>query len=355
MTEKWNKEQYSLFEVSKKLSCKPEDLINCGLLSKLKIAAYIYIEKEKVRTYSLFELYYPYVSGFYYICYHQLVHFKYRDSVDIIEAVDIIPVITYQREKYEFYRYNKVKCCDNNSSFYDMHDELEFEIYNMHDYEIAYYESLKELAKEYNEDYDPSSALFYCDYDKNDRPHCVAYPDHHINYTIYRKDLLIYHNDLIEFFKNEPQYNIELNYVKGVGDNNGPDIASDSLTQNEPTKDTSLKKAVKSKSSLTEAIEYAYVKLIKNDYKEITRYGKPRIFLELFKKMATEGNKEEDDYVVERIKSVECPAIGVCKVTVKYQYVDKKTKLTDGKQRSYNMTRISQILMELRRNNNIHI
>lgn len=204
----WNEEHYLLSFVAEKLSYKYADLIRFGISRKLKIAAYIYIEAEKVKTYSLCEGKYTYSSGYYYICPQQLKHYEFRESVDNVEACDIIPINTYKDDNTYFYLYSYYVERYDKRQYANTTEETHCfsgDIYLIDDEDVDSHDivdmknSIVNVTKPEKDDSD-----YY-----NNGINFLATPNYGINYTVHSKDLMVFHDDLIQFLENMPLYHDE--------------------------------------------------------------------------------------------------------------------------------------------------
>ena len=345
MENKWNNTRYFVTEVAQKLCCDPVDIIQYGTLNKLRIAAFINIEMEKVRTHFISEMAYNYSSGIYYVNNNKLLHFEFVERIDDFESSDIITINAYKDDHNQFYSFNGSKVFDfDNSMFSNIDEKIEYDVENFDGY-IPEYEN----DSDYEANYENDLSLLYNDYSENTDDEMTNTSEASVYYTIYRKDLLILHNDLVRFFKNEEQFHNELNIIKGDNIIMESKIVSTEKNQKESIQVSAIKKGGRPKDTLREAIEHAYIKLRDEGNKEILRPGNPREFLLRLKEMATEGNPNEDQYIVERIKLVKIPNNGECSVVTQDQIICKKTTEMRVKSRPFPQSRISQILSELRK------
>jgi len=73
------------------------------------------------------------------------------------------------------------------------------------------------------------------------------------------------------------------------------------------TKQDNLNKSGKPQGTLAEAVKHSYEKLLSQGNSEVLKAGSLRGFLQCLKDMATEENKNADEYILERIESVKIP------------------------------------------------
>ncbi|MDD2321230.1 MAG: hypothetical protein PHO83_14395 [Geobacteraceae bacterium] len=352
MKNKWNKTQYLVTEVAQKLCCDPVDVIQYGALNKLKIAACINIEKENVRTYCLYEGNYTYSSGYYYVCPQLIKYFESLDSLDHVEAVDIIPTNTYKIDKFYFYLvshyidlYDKSNyantieeehCFSGELLFLDADDEGDNYIDS---HTIA---GMKEKIKfgnksEQEEDTSNRSVSF------------VASPCYDIYYTINKNKLIILRDDLMQFFENEEQFQDEIeSYENSKTYFQSDGVAGQKLSDSDQK--TALKKGGKPKLPLSEAVECLYKTLLAEGNTEILRPGKIVEFLKRMRDITNEkGNRNINDYIAERIERVK---IAPSKYTI--FVIDKPIKKAKVSEISYKTTEyyandVSKILTKLRK------
>lgn len=341
MKNKWNKTRYFVTEVAQKLCCDPVDIIQYGTLNKLRIAAYINVGADKIKTIHHSDYPYEYSSDIYYINSDNLFHLEFMDKLDNIKARDIITIRAYKDDHKLFYATKEYTIFDyDNSKYNNFLEEVDM---TAEDYMM----NLPANTYDLDTDDDYETELYTsCDYDVDETEHDV---ETDIYYTIYRKNLIILHDDLMLFLQNEEQYKREFESIERDR------LSSENLDQKSPVKFTSLKKGGRIKGSLAEAVEHAYIKLLKKGNTEILRLGKPREFLDRLKEMATEGNPNEDKFVAERIKVVNTPTVGEYTVVTQDRRIRRKSTIRLEESRTYGQTRISQILIELRRNNNLNI
>ncbi len=100
---------------------------------------------------------------------------------------------------------------------------------------------------------------------------------------------------------------------------------------------------------LSEAIEHAYNKLRNQGNTRVLIGGKPRDFWQCLKAMATVGNVNADEYILERIESVKIPKNGGCSLITKAKIAvfAEHTRTKEGKH--YNENAVSKILTKLRK------
>ncbi|MEI6827090.1 MAG: hypothetical protein WCK54_15940 [Desulfuromonadales bacterium] len=164
-------------------------------------------------------------------------------------------------------------------------------------------------------------------------------------YVLNRCDVVITLQEIERF---ETEYSISINTETQELSNN---VTVKRPAQQDPVKTVDVKKGGRSKVMLTESVEHAFLKLLKEGNTEVLRSRKIREFLERLKEMATEGNPKEDQYVLERIKSIKVPKFGKCTITMQSYETQKGTRKTTTISKPYDSGRVSQILSELRKNN----
>lgn len=76
--------------------------------------------------------------------------------------------------------------------------------------------------------------------------------------------------------------------------------------------------------TLTEVISHAYSVLLTQKNSGALISGNVRVFLKQLKEMATEGKRNSDAYILERIENVKAPDEGECSVTTRERIVNGK-------------------------------
>ena len=192
----WEKEFYKITEVAKELNCESSDIIHFGISNKLRIAAYIKVNKKKyVKDQYFNDKNYLYDSGYYYINCGQLEHFEFNESVENISEINILPSNVNKKDIDMFFDINEEMMKDkrNGLSLDEMIDDIEDEY-------IEYMKCCIEAEKAddimYDHENDLSDSVNLIDDTSSNF-------ETDTGYTIHTKSLVIFHDDLTSFMKNE--------------------------------------------------------------------------------------------------------------------------------------------------------
>ncbi len=153
---------------------------------------------------------------------------------------------------------------------------------------------------------------------RNGKTYCVTE-----KVNIHKNDILI------------SEFNLE-HYWEMVNQKPEKSVSSD--------KETNLKGGAP-KGPLAEAVEFAYLKFQKEGNTEILRKGKIQEFLERFKEMTDEDNRNFSDYVAERIQTVKISHSG-CSITTEERSIKRGIRLES---RRYSKSEVSKQLTNLRK------
>jgi len=104
----------------------------------------------------------------------------------------------------------------------------------------------------------------------------------------------------------------------------------------------------KPKGTLAEAVEHAYRKLSSHGNTAVLKANELRGFLKCLKEMATEGNENSDEYILERIESVKVPKSGSCTVTTKERQLRGSERKMSLPSKNYTNNAVSKLLAKLR-------
>lgn len=171
------KEYYSIYELSNKLNCNINDLIHFGINNKLKVAAYININENKV-CYFYDKLSYYCASGYYYIDCNILEHLEYNEHINNISALNVFPRNSHKYEIDIFYEVvNNLRLLEKEDLNIDL---SELDENNIMDFSDCSFNGLENL-----------------NFEK------IKIPKHDLNITIQKQNIVIYHDDLESFLKYE--------------------------------------------------------------------------------------------------------------------------------------------------------
>lgn len=111
-------------------------------------------------------------------------------------------------------------------------------------------------------------------------------------------------------------------------------------------------KVGKPKGYLAEVVEHVFGVLIGENKQGLLKQNKVREFIIKMKEMATKGNPLADEYVLERIKSIQVPEEGACIIITEdnVKLSGQNETIVRGKQ--YTNNDVAKILTGLRKNNN---
>jgi len=175
----------------------------------LNIAAYIHVEDDKERSYSFYEGNYTYISGFYYICAQQLKYFEVMEINNYIKAYDIIPINAYNDDISYFYLHDRCVRIHDISQFKNkLEEEYSFYLENIFlDDEMEIFVDSISVAEMKNNIVTASDVA--SDDDNSNDINFLASPCYGIYYFANRKDLIVCHDDLMQFIENKPTFVID--------------------------------------------------------------------------------------------------------------------------------------------------
>lgn len=107
-------------------------------------------------------------------------------------------------------------------------------------------------------------------------------------------------------------------------------------------------KGGKPQGSLAEAVEHAYKKLRDQGRYDVLRGRALRFFLKRLREMATEGNENQDHYILERLESVKAPDVGPCSVKTRHRKISFAQHNKEYESATYNANAVSKLLTKLR-------
>jgi len=110
-------------------------------------------------------------------------------------------------------------------------------------------------------------------------------------------------------------------------------------------------KGGKPKGFLTEAVEHVYYKLLEQGKTGLFKPSKIREFMITMKEMASKKGPRADEYVLERIKSINIPEEGRCTIITEDQIILKGLNENILRGRPYSNNDVAKRLTQLRKNN----
>ena len=122
-----------------------------------------------------------------------------------------------------------------------------------------------------------------------------------------------------------------------------------STPKKQAEKDSGPKQGGKPSGTLAEAVEHAYRKLLQQKNVTVLKAGELRSFLRCLREMATEGNENQDEYILERIETVKAPNVGPCYVKTKERKVPFPQHNKEMESKTYTANAVSKLLAKLRK------
>lgn len=128
-------------------------------------------------------------------------------------------------------------------------------------------------------------------------------------------------------------------------DDNGSNLEKAPITQEKENT------GGKPKGYLSEAVEHVYNEILKQEKHGLLKPSKIREFIIYMKEKATKSSRHADDYVMDRIKSIQIPEEGACTIITEDNVIIRGQNETIVRGKSYAINDIAKILTRLRKNN----